>query len=118
MEEANNGKAPTISALLNGEEVRCIWLTTLRAHQQPITCMESMGVQVVTGSQDHSLKVFRLHDTSHLYTLHGHYGPITGLFIDKDSPTTAGSGSQDGMLCVWDLQTGMVLNRPEALFVE
>ncbi|CAG7834620.1 unnamed protein product [Allacma fusca] len=94
------------SGLLSGNEFRCNWLTTLRAHQQPITCLDADGGQIVSGSQDHTLKVFRLQDTSHLYTLHGHYGPITSLFIDKYSPMAAGSGSQDGMLCVWDLQTG------------
>ncbi|KAL1116559.1 hypothetical protein AAG570_005031 [Ranatra chinensis] len=41
-----------------------------------------------------------------IFTLHGHCGPITALFIDSLNPLTAGSGSQDGMLCVWDLLTG------------
>jgi len=44
-----------------------------------------------------------------LYTLHGHYGPITCLFIDQVNPHMAASGSQDGMLCVWDLITGLSL---------
>jgi len=87
-------------------EIRCVWLTTLKAHQQPITCMDSEGGRILTGSQDHCLKVFRLEDHLPFYTLHGHYGPITCLFIDKISPMTSGSGSQDGMLCVWDLLTG------------
>ena len=52
-------------------------------------------------------QVFRLEDHLPLYTLHGHCGPITCLFIDRISPLTAGSGSQDGLLCVWDLLTGM-----------
>lgn len=41
-----------------------------------------------------------------VFTLHAHYGPITALFIDSVNPMTAGSGSQDGGLCVWDLLTG------------
>lgn len=61
---------------------------------------------MVTGSQDHTLRVFRLEDATPLYTFHGHCGPITCLFIDRVCPATAGSGSQDGMLCVWDLLTG------------
>jgi len=117
-------------------DIRCNWLTTLKAHQQPITCLDSEGGRILTGSQDHCLKVrewyflmniqlygvywrptidffkiciqvFRLEDHLPLYTLHGHYGPITCLFIDKISPMTSGSASQDGMLCVWDLVTGM-----------
>lgn len=81
-------------------------VATVKAHQQPIKCMETEGGRVVTGSQDHTLKVFRLEDGSSLYTLHGHCGPITTMFIDRVSPATAGSGSQDGMVCVWDLMTG------------
>jgi WD40 repeat protein len=51
--------------------------------------------------------VFRIEDRQLLYTLHGHYGPITCLFIDQVNPNMAVSGSQDGMLCVWDLITGL-----------
>lgn len=62
---------------------------------------------VLTGSQDHTLKVFRLETSSLQYTLHGHCGPITSLFIDRWQNGTAGSGSQDGSLCIWDLITGI-----------
>lgn len=54
-------------------------------------------------------QVFRLEDQLPLYTLHGHCGPITSLFIDRISPMMSGSGSQDGLLCVWDLLTGEIL---------
>lgn len=60
----------------------------------------------MTGSQDHTLKVYRVENGDRLYTLHGHCGPITCLFIDRVCPATSGSGSQDGMLCVWDLLSG------------
>lgn len=51
-------------------------------------------------------KVFNLKNQTLLYTLHGHYGPVTCVFIDRSDPSFAGSGSQDGLLCVWDLHTG------------
>lgn len=38
-------------------EIRCVWLTTQKAHQQPITCLECEGGRILTGSQDHTLKV-------------------------------------------------------------
>ena len=50
--------------------------------------------------------VYRLEDHMAVYTLHGHCGPITSVFIDHLAPICAGSGSQDGMLCLWDLLTG------------
>lgn len=51
-------------------------------------------------------QVFSLDACQLLYTLHGHCGPITCLFIDHYQPDTGGSGSQDGLLCVWELLTG------------
>ncbi|XP_015600062.1 sterol regulatory element-binding protein cleavage-activating protein isoform X2 [Cephus cinctus] len=91
------------------EDLRCMKIASHRAHQQPITVLDSEGGRVLTGSQDHTLKVYRLEDQLPLYTLHGHCGPISCLFIDRVSPMTSGSGSQDGLLCVWDLLTGMCM---------
>lgn len=88
------------------QDLRCLKKCTHRAHQQAITVLDSEGGRVLTGSQDHTLKVFRLEDQQPLYTLHGHCGPISCLFIDRMSPMTSGSGSQDGLLCVWDLLSG------------
>lgn len=50
--------------------------------------------------------MFRLDLANLVFTLHGHYGPITSIFIDQYQSCTGGSGSQDGLLCVWDLVTG------------
>ena len=120
------------------------WLQAVKAHQQPITCFETGGGFLLTGSQDHTVRLFRLSDHSHQFNLHGHLGPITTAFIDPSSPASApnpsvsppsspsaqgassplqgvasssteqpslpplvaGSGSQDGMLCLWDLLSG------------
>lgn len=49
--------------------------------------------------------------------MHGHYGPITSVFIDhiqSGTGGTGGSGSQDGLLCVWDLITGACVYSIEA----
>ena len=50
--------------------------------------------------------MFRLDDHNAVYTLHGHLGPITAVFIDKEDPSVACSGSQDGVMITWDLLTG------------
>lgn len=52
------------------------------------------------------LQVFKLDLANLVFTLHGHYGPISSIFIDHFQCGTGGSGSQDGLLCVWDLITG------------
>ncbi|PZC70637.1 hypothetical protein B5X24_HaOG215388 [Helicoverpa armigera] len=99
--------------LSDGEEVVCSRIAQCRPHQQPITEMHSEGGRILTGGQDHVLKVFSS-DLNPLFTLHGHCGPITSCFIDHATPTIAGSGSQDGLLCVWDLHTGACLYSMQA----
>ncbi|KAH8367195.1 hypothetical protein KR084_007635 [Drosophila pseudotakahashii] len=84
------------------------------AHQQPITCMQVVNDMVFTGSQDHTLKVYCLNKSDAEYTLHGHCGPVTCLFVDRWQPGTGGSGSQDGLLCVWDLFTGACMYNIQA----
>ncbi|KFB47933.1 hypothetical protein ZHAS_00015995 [Anopheles sinensis] len=79
-----------------------------------VTCLEVAGNTVMTGSQDHTLKVFRVDNHQLLYTLHSHCGPITCLFIDHWQSGMAGSGSQDGLLCVWDLTTGACMYKIQA----
>ncbi|CAK9826490.1 Sterol regulatory element-binding protein cleavage-activating protein [Anthophora retusa] len=104
------GSPMDINNIMQSEEdLRCMKISSHKAHQQAITVLDSEGGRVLTGSQDHTLKVYRLEDQLPLYTLHGHCGPISCLFIDRISPMTSGSGSQDGLLCVWDLLTGMCM---------
>jgi hypothetical protein len=45
----------------NDEDLRCIRLNTTKAHQQPITVLDSEGGRVLTGSKDHTLKVGHVH---------------------------------------------------------
>lgn len=108
----DDGGSSSVTTFAHSEdELVCHWLHSTKAHQQPITVLEVEGGKAVTGSADHTLKVFRVEDAACLFTLHGHYGPITTLFIDKLSPMTAASGSQDGAVCLWDLPTGACVCR-------
>ena len=91
---------------INGEVLRCVVQLQHLGHQQPITCMDVVRNTLFTGSQDHTLKVFKLNSQSLQFTLHGHCGSITALFVDQKNPSTGGSGSQEGLLCMWDLETG------------
>uniref|UniRef100_A0A4W3HUY3 Sterol regulatory element-binding protein cleavage-activating protein n=1 Tax=Callorhinchus milii TaxID=7868 RepID=A0A4W3HUY3_CALMI len=74
------------------------------AHQKPITVLKAAAGRVVTGSQDHTLRVYRLEDSCCLYTLQGHSGGITAIYIDQTMALA--SGGQDGALCLWDVLTG------------
>ncbi|XP_035792380.1 sterol regulatory element-binding protein cleavage-activating protein-like [Anopheles albimanus] len=108
------GSNPGGSAASASEELRCILEFQQQGHQQPVTCLEVAGNIAMTGSQDHTLKVFRVDNHQLLYTLHGHCGPITCLFIDQWQSGMAGSGSQDGLLCVWELTTGACMYKIQA----
>lgn len=74
--------------------LRLQWLQMVRAHQQPVNCLETGGGRVLTGSMDHTLRVFRLEDHFNIFTLHGHCGPVTTAFVDPSITSCAGSGSQ------------------------
>ncbi|XP_055390295.1 sterol regulatory element-binding protein cleavage-activating protein [Condylostylus longicornis] len=96
------------------EEIICTLEETKSAHQQPITSMEVVNGMIFTGSKDHTLRVFNMYDSNIEFTLHGHFGPITCLFVDKWQHGSGGSGSQDGLLCIWDLYTGACMYNIQA----
>ncbi|PKK19212.1 hypothetical protein A306_00000138, partial [Columba livia] len=48
--------------------------------------------------------VFRLEDSCCLFTLQGHSGAITAVYMDQTM--VLASGGQDGAICLWDVLTG------------
>ncbi|XP_070565484.1 LOW QUALITY PROTEIN: sterol regulatory element-binding protein cleavage-activating protein-like [Ptychodera flava] len=88
--------------------LQCHLLRCVKAHQQPINGLKAAGGRVVTASQDHTLKVFRLEDALCLYTLHGHTSSVTALKLDESVHLAALSGGGDGSVRLWDLLTGHV----------
>lgn len=62
------------------EDMRCVRLHSTRAHQQPITVLQTEGGRVLTGSQDHTLKVFqKLKNVSSFLSFFGNYN--YGFFL-------------------------------------
>lgn len=49
------------------EDLRCMKIGSHRAHQQAITVLDSEGGRVLTGSQDHTLKVYRYAQSNEQY---------------------------------------------------
>lgn len=86
-------------------------VNSVKAHQQPIICLKCEGGRVISASQDHSLKVFRLEDSRCLFTLYGHTTKITVLHADKSPPFNVISGDAEGVLRLWDLHTGTCLHK-------
>ncbi|XP_077972967.1 sterol regulatory element-binding protein cleavage-activating protein-like isoform X2 [Styela clava] len=84
--------------------------TVKTAHQQPITVFKMAMGRVLTGSCDHTLKLFTLQDGRCLFTLYGHKGAISALYMDPGPPAGAASGSSDGTIRLWDLPSGRCLH--------
>ncbi|MGH0159706.1 UNVERIFIED_CONTAM: hypothetical protein FKN15_037899 [Acipenser sinensis] len=101
----NHGSMPP-SPCYSSDDVICCRLThsVQCAHQKPITVLRAAAGRVVTGSQDHTVRVYRLDDSCCLFTLQGHSGGITALYIDQTM--VLASGGQDGAICLWDVLTG------------
>ncbi|KAL4222496.1 hypothetical protein ACF0H5_018535 [Mactra antiquata] len=93
------------------EAIHCTLTQHIQAHQRPITVLQTEGGRIVSGSQDYTLKVFRSEDYKCLYTLHGHTGGITCLYLDKCAPYAAISGSADGTIRLWDILTGHCVHK-------
>uniref|UniRef100_A0A8C3TNT9 Sterol regulatory element-binding protein cleavage-activating protein n=1 Tax=Catharus ustulatus TaxID=91951 RepID=A0A8C3TNT9_CATUS len=96
---------PPSPELCRGAAVRCqLTHSVACAHHKPITALKAAAGRLVTGSQDHTLRVFRLEDSCCLFTLQGHSGAITAVYIDQTM--VLASGGQDGAICLWDVLTG------------
>ncbi|KAM5292999.1 sterol regulatory element-binding protein cleavage-activating protein [Ctenodactylus gundi] len=99
------GSSPSSPLYSSSDTVACHLTHTVPcAHQKPITALKAAAGRLVTGSQDHTLRVFRLEDSCCLFTLQGHSGAITSVYIDQTM--VLASGGQDGAICLWDVLTG------------
>ncbi|XP_074658756.1 sterol regulatory element-binding protein cleavage-activating protein-like [Tubulanus polymorphus] len=109
---AGSGHVRTGSGVFNWNDIiHCSLVVSIRAHQQPISVILSEGGRVVSASHDHTLKVYRFEDMLCLFTLHGHVGSVTALFLDKVAPLAAASGCEDGSVRLWDLLTGACVHK-------
>ncbi|KAL7027293.1 hypothetical protein ACKWTF_005397 [Chironomus riparius] len=114
LSSSQNQSSASISYSPTQEELRCILELQHPGHTQPITSLDMLGNVLFTGSQDHTLKVFHTDSNTLMYTLHGHCSPITTLLIDHFQAGTGCSGSQNGILCLWDVVTGACLYNLQA----
>ncbi|XP_053569674.1 sterol regulatory element-binding protein cleavage-activating protein isoform X2 [Bombina bombina] len=102
---ANRSNIPSSPLYSTDDVIVCkLTHTVTCAHQKPITALKAAAGRLVTGSQDHTLRVYRLEDACCLFTLQGHSGGITAVYIDETM--VLASGGQDGAICLWDVLTG------------
>ena len=84
-------------------------LTSVHGHRDTITSMavSGDGATLVTGSSDHSLKLWSGYSFLPTSVLTGHQGSVRDLAFDPAGKTLA-TASDDGMIWLWDATSGEV----------
>jgi len=82
-------------------------LRTLRGHTKPILAVayDPDGQRIVTGSADHTAKVWDAASGTNLMTLRGHSGPVKSVVFSPDGQRIL-TGSWDGTARVWNSTNG------------
>lgn len=89
---------------------------SIDCHSGWITCLQFLNDNhVVTGSQDHSLKLWNLDSGECVKQFAGHTAAVTCLQVLKrkttaNAPVRLVSGSQDGSIKIWDVDSGEALH--------
>ena len=84
-------------------------LSSFEAHEDAVSALVSRGSSLVTASWDAAVKVWAMReadiDRQAVHELHEHETPIKALAVDEEGKVAV-SGSEDGMVIVWDLRQG------------
>lgn len=79
-------------------------VTTFRGHKNYISCFQLYRNNIVSGSGDFSLKVWKVDKEDPINTLVGHNGLINCVQFNE---VRIASGSQDRTLKIWDTKSGL-----------
>ena len=84
----------------NWERGNCS-VRTFEGHSQGVACLQFNDNYIISGSSDHTLKLWALRTNTHpIQTLRGHTGTVRCLHFDMHRVI---SGSNDRTLRVWDI---------------
>jgi WD40 repeat protein/serine/threonine protein kinase len=79
--------------------------TRWEGHLTQISSLVIQGEIAVTGSYDHTIRIWNLSEGKCLQTLSGHQGPVLSLSLSNDFHYLL-SGSADKTVRLWDLKSG------------
>jgi WD40 repeat protein len=80
----------------------------LKGHDSPVLCcaFSPDGRRIVSGSEDHILKLWDAETGEELLTLEGHTSRVDDCSFSPDGERIVSAGSFDLTLMVWDAETG------------
>ncbi|NEO73146.1 WD40 repeat domain-containing protein [Moorena sp. SIO3H5] len=87
-------------------------LSTLIGHSDSVNAVVVTpdDTRVISGSSDHTLKVWNLNTAAEIRTLTGHSAPVNAVAVTPDG-TRVISGASDNTVRVWNLATGKEIRR-------
>ncbi|KAI6183470.1 Sterol regulatory element-binding protein cleavage-activating protein [Aphelenchoides bicaudatus] len=83
-------------------------LSASKVHKRPITQLIYCTWQIITASEDHSLRIFDLRSMSISHTLNGHLAGVASACVSADEELLFSSCEQ-GRICCWSLSDGQLL---------
>ena len=87
--------------------------TVLTGHQGSVSCaakVKSSSINTfITGSYDHSIRLWDINSTKCVRLFEGHAQPITSVKVAHYGPVAL-SGSKDNTLRLWNLEEGKCVN--------
>jgi F-box and WD-40 domain protein CDC4 len=98
---------PDIDAFMNPAN-NPYFVRTLTGHQHSVRAISAHGDTLVSGSYDHTVKVWKVSTGEILHTLRGHTQKVYSVVLDHKRNRCI-SGSMDNMVKVWSLETGSVI---------
>jgi len=91
--------------------VRFNALSIVKAHQRPITAIETAGLYLFSSSYDRLIKIFDIRTMKLLHTLVEDDSPVLELKVDEqvDAPLVLYNRYESGLISCWDVESGELL---------
>jgi F-box and WD-40 domain protein CDC4 len=84
------------------------FLRTLSGHGNSVRAIAAHGDTLISGSYDHTVRVWKISNGDLLHRLVGHTQKVYSVVLDH-ARNRCISGSMDNLVKIWDLQTGSCL---------
>jgi WD40 repeat protein len=93
-----------------------VWLHSGAYRRYKGYCSTPDGKRIVSGSDDSTIKIWDVKNSTSLATLEGHTGSLKTITITPDGQHIV-SGSGDSTIKIWDVQNGTCLSTLKAFSV-